>query len=141
MGHYSTCSTSFFINQPMTKLKKNSGVIIGIEFLVQGALVLFAPFIKSQAEWFVVMTVIIGLNAFGTPNTMALIAATAPENQAGIVLGSASALKSASYAIAALLTALGGISVESVWFASSGLFFTASALCCFFYLKGLLKHC
>ena len=75
------------------------------------------------------MVVTIALNAFGTSNTMALVSAAAKEDDSGLTLGTASALKSLSYAVAALLTGTGAESLDALMNTSTALFLAAGFLC------------
>lgn len=128
----------FFVNQPLLKRKVSSAGIILTEFILQGSLLVAAPFVHTIGAWYGVVIPLIGLNAFGTPNIAALVAAAAPPNQSGKVLGSASAVKSFTYFFAAMLS---GISIDPnlLWWVSAGCFYFASLLIVAFLLIGLLK--
>jgi hypothetical protein len=128
----------YFVNQPLTKKRVNMAYVVAVEFALQGVLLVFAPLTATLPQWYGVIVPAIALNAFGTPCVAALVSAAAPPAQAGLVLGCGSALKSLTYAIAALLTGF-SVNVQALWWVCAGLFMFAALLVLALILRGLLK--
>ena len=119
----------YLVNQPLVRLHFPSVLILAIQFCVQAALICGISFASDALGWYLLVVPTIALNAFGTPNTVALVAAAAKGENKGQILGTASALKSCSYALAALSTGFSYSLSRTIWRVCAAIFLAAALFC------------